>query len=152
MPSHHLRTSKMQTFLQENLNYCLFPLMKARWVLLIGKRKRGVNFTKWTPDMPIRAIEIWNRKPRSYNEFRSISEVFFVNANGNWPSWEFSSKRSSMEHLGFRLWLEQTYPWSRVHQTINLGKCFWQGLGMLAVFVMSIVRTIQGYRQLREYS
>ena len=26
-----------------------------------------------------------------------------INADGNWPSWEFSSKRSSMEHHGFRL-------------------------------------------------
>ena len=58
------------------------------------------------PEWPARAIEIWHSKPNCYNDFRLIMEVFFVNANGNWPNWGFSSKQFSIEHLGFRIRLK----------------------------------------------
>ena len=42
------------------------------------KSERGKLY-EMDSDMPTRAIEIWNRKPRSYNGLGLISEVFFVN-------------------------------------------------------------------------
>jgi hypothetical protein len=54
-------------------------------------------------DTALLAIEIWNRKPRDYNEWRLIMEVSFANAAGCWPNWQFSSNQFCVEHLGVRL-------------------------------------------------
>ena len=43
------------------------------------QKSQGGKLYEMDSDMPTRAIEIWNRKPRSYNGLGLISEVFFVN-------------------------------------------------------------------------